>query len=439
MNRFKFLFTILLFSLQLNAQSWETLPNAPVTSSRIDDVSFISPQVGWIAERGGSQQSGRVWRTTDGGDSWTMVFEPEGACFRCIAFTDSLHGWVGLLGTEEFCFQTDTNVIYYTINGGGSWFPVTSLNGPKPRGLCGMQVVDDSVIVAVGRVRGPAFFMKSTDRGMSWVSKDMNAYAYGLVDVHFFTPDSGIAVGLTDSTNEVSSGIVLSTADGGETWDTSYVSSQLGEWCWKITFPTRLTGYVSLQRNSGSPVNVLKTTDGGASWTEEQLSDIHYYVQGIGFIDETTGWVGGQNTNNSVHGTTDGGSTWNSAGFGRLVNRFQFLPNGEGYAVGQTVYKYTTVTSAEFPSNPESYVLQQNYPNPFNPSTVIEFDLPARAFVSLKIYDLLGQEVATLVEEEHDAGHRSVTFDASGIPAGVYFYALRVGGMTEVRKMVYLR
>ncbi|MBI2619060.1 MAG: T9SS type A sorting domain-containing protein [Ignavibacteriales bacterium] len=281
--------------------------------------------------------------------------------------------------------------------------------------------------------------MKSTNGGASWLSKDMNGYAYGLVDVHFFTADSGIAVGMTDSTNEISSGIILTTVDSGETWDTSYVSSQIGEWCWKISFPTRMVGYVSLQRNSGSPVNVLKTADGGLTWTEQRLADFNYYVQGIGFLDETTGWVGGNNTY-PVYGTTDGGSTWASAGFGSRVNRFQFLENGEGYAVGQTVYKYTSSpTSVGRLAVPSSFVLFQNYPNPFNPGTVIGFQLSHAAVVRLSVFDMLGREVAVLLNEEKPPGRHLVQWDATGIPAGVYFSSLRAAGKSEVRKMVVVK
>lgn len=91
------------------------------------------------------------------------------------------------------------------------------------------------------------------------------------------------------------------------------------------------------------------------------------------------------------------------------------------------------------PSPPYSFLLFQNYPNPFNPSTTISFTIPNSEFVSLKVYDVLGKEVATLVNEEKLAGTYDVQFDATGFSSGVYFYRLVSGENTMTKKMVLLR
>jgi hypothetical protein len=88
---------------------------------------------------------------------------------------------------------------------------------------------------------------------------------------------------------------------------------------------------------------------------------------------------------------------------------------------------------------PVTYALDQNYPNPFNPATTISYDLPEAGPVSLKIYDLLGSEVATLVDDNQGAGRHEVLFDATGLPSGVYFYRLKAGWYTSTRKLVLLR
>jgi hypothetical protein len=97
---------------------------------------------------------------------------------------------------------------------------------------------------------------------------------------------------------------------------------------------------------------------------------------------------------------------------------------------------------------PETFALYQNYPNPFNPTTTIKFQIPSSklgfgnwnlGFVSLKVYDVLGREVATLVNDNLQPGNYEVTFDATGLPSGVYYYRLTAGGFTRVRKMVLVR
>jgi len=88
---------------------------------------------------------------------------------------------------------------------------------------------------------------------------------------------------------------------------------------------------------------------------------------------------------------------------------------------------------------PEEYILSQNYPNPFNPVTKIDFDLPKSGFISLKVFDVLGREVKTLVNEEKSAGSYSVDFNASDLSSGVYFYKMETEGYSDLKKMVVIK
>jgi hypothetical protein len=88
---------------------------------------------------------------------------------------------------------------------------------------------------------------------------------------------------------------------------------------------------------------------------------------------------------------------------------------------------------------PKAAVLQQNFPNPFNPSTTIGYGLPERSHVTLTVYNTLGQQIATLVDGEMEAGYHEVTFDASRVPSGVYLYRLQAGNHIEVRKALLMK
>jgi hypothetical protein len=91
------------------------------------------------------------------------------------------------------------------------------------------------------------------------------------------------------------------------------------------------------------------------------------------------------------------------------------------------------------PDIPKYFALHQNYPNPFNPTTHIDYDLPRQIYVTLKVYDILGQEVATLVDAEQQAGNMRVNFDASRLPSGIFFYRLQAGSNLAIRKMVLMK
>jgi len=432
--------TIQLLNQSYAQPTWEALPTAP-NGPRHDDGYFINENLGWVVNG-----NGQIWKTTNGGNTWNKQFDKSTIYFRSVGFLDSLCRIAANLGTQEFGGQTDTNLIYRTTNGGVSWNPINNFIGTKPRGICGLSVVNDSAIYGVGRVRGPVYFLKSTDRGETWTTKNMGQYAADLMDIYFTSLDTGFIVGGNGAPNENSNGIILYTTDGGDNWINVFTSSQLGEWCWKINFPSKNTGYASMQRNSGSPVNFVKTTDGGETWFEKRFTNFNYYVQGMGFVNDTLGWAGGNSTY-TTYETTDGGDTWHDAGFGYRVNRFRMLNDSVGYAMGRTVYKFInrapTDIRTELFGKTLDFELKQNYPNPFNPTTVIEFSIPPvtdiNSLVLLKIYDILGNEIKTLFDEVKEPGNYRVTFNASDLPSGVYFYNLMTENYSVTKKLMLIR
>lgn len=93
----------------------------------------------------------------------------------------------------------------------------------------------------------------------------------------------------------------------------------------------------------------------------------------------------------------------------------------------------------DHPSNPDEYKLYNNYPNPFNPTTVLSYSLPQSSFTTLKIYDVIGNEVAVLVNEMQTAGIHQVVFNAVDLPSGVYFYSLQAGSFNQTKKMILMK
>jgi hypothetical protein len=85
------------------------------------------------------------------------------------------------------------------------------------------------------------------------------------------------------------------------------------------------------------------------------------------------------------------------------------------------------------------YVLAQNYPNPFNPTTKINYQIPELSFVTINVFDVLGNEIETLVNEEKPIGTHTIEFDASSLPSGIYFYQLKTNNITQTKKMILLK
>ncbi|MBI3111095.1 MAG: T9SS type A sorting domain-containing protein [Ignavibacteriales bacterium] len=449
------IFTPLVFLLPIYSPAqenprWIKTAYTPSPASRINDGFFLTPSLGWVVNG-----VGQIHKTTDAGATWSRVLTRSGTHFRSVGFLDPLHGWAGCLGIGDpnNPSSTDQNILYRSTDGGTTWTPVTALSGPTPRGFCGMHVLNDTVINAVGRVRGPATFYRTIDAGNTWEATDMSPHAAGLIDVYFFSPDTGIAVGLTNAIHDNSSGVILFTSDAGKTWEKRFTTTRVGEWCWKLSFPSRNVGYVSLQRNSLSPIYFLKTTDGGATWSEKLFRNAWYFVQGIGFANESVGWIGGW-SGEPMYETRNGGESWSSIGIGRRVNRFRMFNESSGYAVGDSVYKYGPLTPvgilADAAERSGRFAVAQNFPNPFNPSTIIHVDIPEEAFVSVRVFNMLGQEVITLINQVRSPGVLAVEWDGVNeegerLPSGSYLYHVRMRSLSghgtygETKRMVMVR
>jgi len=258
---------------------WRTLPNAPRTTSRFDDVFFINPQVGWVI---GSR--GEIFKTSDGGVSWKQPSTITSSGLRCVGFANAAKGWVGTLHPDNFFFMT--------TDSGKTWNRVDNIPEPKPLGICGISVVNENIVYASGLFDDAPRVIKTTDGGQTWQTIDLSAHARALVDCYFFSADSGFVVGAMGTTFQDQRTRVLFTADGGKKWSVRFTGTRPSELCWKISFPKRNTGYVSIEAFNQGATYFLKTTDGGVTWKEKVLSNTLRDVQGIGFMNEKWGWEG---------------------------------------------------------------------------------------------------------------------------------------------------
>ena len=427
----RFLLLIFFSSLSLARYSWLPMPNAPTTTNKHDDVFFISATMGFVVTR-----DGKIFKTTDGGDSWNVKASYAGVRLRCIGFADSLRGWAGK-------FQVNPSTQYallQTTDGGGTWSEVKNIPSPAPSGMCALFADLDPVIYGCGRYAGPPIFIKSTDGGLSWISKDLSSISNMLIDIYFFNPDTGIIAGAYGN-----NAAILMTTNGGDSWERIFSSTHSDEWCWKISFPDRMNGFVSLQ-TFGDSVFFLKTTDGGLTWKEHFFLKAagQYSPQGIGFITKDVGWIGaypsfGTSRSEATYKTTDGGTTWAVDPTSKNINRIRWLNDTLGFAAGNTVYKYSkAVTGVPLDEiTAVSFILNQNYPNPFNPLTTISFEISRQSFVTLRVYDLLGRSVAVLLQDDElQKGRYSIPFDAIDFSSGVYVYRLEVDEHIEMKKMM---
>lgn len=329
---------------------WTQFPNSPVGAGnyRNDDIYFTDLTNGWSA-RG----TDGLYRTTNFGQSWfsvTPTVVTNKAHFRTIGFASPTHGWAGNLGPGSYDANvTDTNMLYETFDGGSSWSVVPAFNTSGMAGFCAMHILDAQRVYGVGRVRGPAYFVKSTDGGSTWFTTNLTAAGVmgGLMDVYFLNPNLGFAVGM--NTNSFYSppyyGSIARTTNGGLSWQVMVTTTITNCYFWKMSWPTTNVGYVSLQQNAAySSFVFYKTTDGGSTWVSNGIplsaigSPPSFELQGVGFVSTNEGWLGGGSLAapyNMIH-TTDGGLTWTPMGYvnANNLNRFRFVNSTLGYLSG---------------------------------------------------------------------------------------------------------
>lgn len=378
-------------------------PISTGTTADLEDVSFATRDLGTIAGRGGV-----VRMTTNGGTTWTG--SPTGT-------TDDIFG-IRIIGSRGFIVGSG-GLICVSTNFGTSWTPFTT---GTTQTFYGASFTGESAGWAVGSGGTICIY-----NGTNWTPQptgttvDFRAvYAIG---------STGFAVG--------SGGTICRY--NGSSW-VPQVSGTTTVTFNDVAFVNDQIGYVV-----GTDGTICKTTNGGTTWVPLDAGLAGINLRSVRLANANVVWAVGDG--GLVAQTADGGTTWTVSGLGVSDDLLGIdFVQGQGVIVGKAGkgFKFTTtlvdVREANPPGQfPAAFVLEQNYPNPFNPTTIIKFSLPEAGHVTLRVYDVLGREVKSLVSEFMSSGHYETTFVATGLASGVYFYRLTSGGFSLTRRLVLLR
>ncbi|MFO0847191.1 MAG: ferritin-like domain-containing protein [Gemmataceae bacterium] len=426
-------------------------PTAAPQAARYDDIWFHDAARGWAVN-----SDGNILHTADGGDGWGVQLHDPDVYFRSVAFASATRGWAGTLTAAKRLFETS--------DGGQTWAPVAGLPPDAPPAVCGLCVVNESVIVAAGTNRPElrVAMMRSLDGGRTWTAWDMRPWADNLIDVYFISPDCGWVVGgkADDPTpaKPKLKPVVLYTEDGGRTWVDRVASLRptfpLGEWGWKIHFVDARVGYISLQNYYAGAV--LVTADGGLTWERRPINDpqMNQNIEGIGFVDARHGWVGGWGDHPGrmkqySSETLDGGASWRDANeIGKNINRFRFLgsPIAVGYASGRSVYKYSADPVPAVPAAgavPVGRLLEEREPLESSGSVAMDIVVPpGAARLKVQIWDWFGHHVRTLIDDPRPpTGRRRLTWDRTDdlgrlLPPDAFVWRVSVDRKSESRLVV---
>jgi len=395
-------------------------------------IDFYDENHGWIVGH-----PGRLLYTTNGGKLWKeksidfFPFEP----FGDIEFKDLNNGWI---------LDTRPKNILHTSDGGESW--ETQTVDPGASGMFTKIFVKDNGDIWIS---GEGLY-KSTNNGETWQKHDINGL--WLTDVLFTNDTLGFATAWYSS---------YRTTDGGDTWE--LIPEIGGSDINGIHFADDSTGWIKIKNGR----TLYYTTNGGETW--ESNKDLPYTILALRFINRNEGWY--SYDLNNIYKTTDGGWTWENKipdfwcfkystispwkfndDF-EIIWDINFITKDHGWFIGRfgllVEYKREVITEQDINNNeepltPEFFNLTQNYPNPFNTETTIKYDVKENARTVIKIYNIQGQEIKTLINEDKYAGSYYVKWngrDNSGavVSSGIYICTMKTNKYVKSIKLVFIK
>jgi photosystem II stability/assembly factor-like uncharacterized protein len=362
------------------------------TNSGIDWV-INGNSVIWNAEHIVVNSSGHIFaagnsagiiRSTNDGLSWDQLSVPWD--IRALAVAENDYLYIGVDDTPSVYIERSTD-------NGETW---ENISGIIPKPIYAIDTFSDKVYA--GSDDGTVYY--SYNSGTSWVQT-------ALTGSNLIT-----AISVNDL-GDVFAGTwgdgVYRSTDFGSSWNKIF---DTGECTASIITSVQGYLYIALGRFTGSLENIFRSSDNGVTWELSNNGVNGAYIQKMLHT-----------TDNALYITTMEQGVFKSTNLG-----------DEWFSVGP-------VTSIDNDNKllPDEYELAQNYPNPFNPATKIKYQISELSFVTLKVYDVLGSEIATLVSEEKPSGKYEVDFSSKGLASGVYIYRMKVNDFITSKKMLLIK
>ena len=424
----KILFLLILTQTESYSQQYWLTQNSP-TSRNLTSVFFTDSLTGWI---GGD--SGLVLHTTDKGKSWRSQNSNVNNSIHSLYFLNDQRGFAlsyEFDNTPPAYFGTR---VLTTSNGGNTWnqslFPDSNVF------LSSIYFID-SLKGFTGGSNGIIFY--TTNTGQTWMESVIDsgfAFGFPIIDIEFYDNEIGFASGGSFDI----AGQMFKTTDGGLNWKSVIVGPE-------PVLDLHIVDSLNILCAGGDfeyGASIVSTTNSGANWIYNELG-VFGISNAIGYRTQNEIWVS-MNLIDSFLLSTDGGYNWDllPTPGSSIISDMTFSDYRNGWAVGKNgvILKYNSSLINIFNTvnfTPEHFTLYQNYPNPFNPNTNLEFGISKSGFVTLKVYDVLGNEVAVLVNENKAPGYYNIQFDGSDLSSGVYYYRLESSGFVQTKRMMLLK
>ncbi len=391
-------------------------------------IDFIDENTGFLMN-----SSGTVYVSVNKGVSWNsyLIFsghKPYSAHFFDF-YNYVISGTLGYGAGWVVLINNSVQTHYYFYPGPSfsyQWLPATDWIN-QDTGFAGGSDYDPFY---TGRL------FRTTNKGTNWTEITPSS-CYHINCIKFINANTGYVL----STN------LYKTTDLGDNWTLLYEA-----WMSHTTSDMSVINEDTIYL-AGSHGNIVMTANGGTNWYSRNIG-IDRTINKIRFINSKTGWICGDG--GLIMKTTNAGINWQNqyTGTTKSIRDLYVLNENYLWASGDSgVVLRTTTGGATFINNntiekPDKYELYQNYPNPFNANTIIRFQVSGGFLPSprdgndkvvLKVFDLMGREVVTLVDEKLNSGTYEVRFDAKNLPSGIYFYRMQTEIFSQTKKLILLK